>query len=67
MRTYALLILLCSGIVAFSQNCNNTLSGTVTDIHDNTPLVGATLVVAQTEQAVQTDFDGKFEFKMGPC
>ena len=63
MRTYALLILLCSGIIAFSQNCNNTLSGTVTDIHDNTPLVGATLVVAQTEQAVQTDFDGKFEFK----
>lgn len=60
MRTYALLILLLSSIPSISQNCNNTLSGTVTDLHDGSLLVGATLIVAGSEQAVVTDLDGKF-------
>jgi len=60
MRNYALLILLLSSITSISQNCDNTLSGTVTDLHDGSLLVGATLIVAGTEQAVQTDFEGKF-------
>lgn len=60
MRYYALLILLFSSITSFSQNCDNTLSGTVTDLHDGSALIGATLIVAGTEQAVQTDLEGKF-------
>ena len=60
MRLYALLILLLCSIVSISQNCSNTLSGTVTDLHDGSLLIGATLIVAGTEQAVLTDFDGKF-------
>lgn len=60
MRKYALLILLFSSITSLSQNCDYTLSGTVTDLHDGSLLVGATLIVAGTEQAVQTDVDGKF-------
>ena len=60
MRKYALLILLFSSITSFSQNCDNTLTGTVTDLHDGTILNGATLIVAGTEQAVQTDHDGKY-------
>ncbi|MBJ7879937.1 TonB-dependent receptor [Gelidibacter salicanalis] len=60
MRNYAFLILLFSSISSISQNCDNTLSGTVTDLHDGSLLIGATLIVAGTEQAVQTDFDGKF-------
>ncbi len=63
MRTYVLPILLFSGIMAFSQDCESTLSGSVKDSHDHSPLVGATLIIAETEQAVQTDFDGNFEFK----
>ena len=62
MRKYALLILLFSSITSISQNCDNTLSGRVTDLHDGSFLIGATLIVAGTEQAVQTDFDGKFTF-----
>ncbi|HET8737088.1 MAG TPA: TonB-dependent receptor, partial [Pricia sp.] len=42
------------------QNCNNTLSGTVTDLHDGSALAGATLIVAGTEQVVETDLEGKF-------
>ncbi|MDA0880212.1 MAG: TonB-dependent receptor [Bacteroidetes bacterium] len=60
MRNYVLLILLFSSITSISQNCDNTLSGTVTDLHDGSALIGATLIVAGTEQAVKTDFDGKF-------
>jgi len=60
MRNYALLILLFSSITSISQNCDNTLSGTVTDLHDGSALIGAMLIVAGSEQAVQTDFDGKF-------
>ena len=60
MRTYALVILVLYSITAISQNCNNNLSGTVKDSHDNSPLVGATLIVAGTEQAVQTDLDGNY-------
>ncbi|MFS4457155.1 TonB-dependent receptor [Maribacter sp. 2304DJ31-5] len=60
MRTYTLLMLLLYSVTAFSQNCDNTLSGTVTDLHDGTLLAGATLIVAGTEQAVQTDIDGRF-------
>lgn len=60
MRTYALIILLISSITSISQNCNNTLSGTVTDLHDGSLLAGATLIIANNEQAVVTDLDGKF-------
>ncbi|CAM3411998.1 TonB-dependent receptor [Aequorivita lipolytica] len=60
MRKYALLMLLLSSIPSISQNCDNTLSGTVTDLHDGSLLVGATLIVAGTEKAVQTDMDGKY-------
>ena len=62
MRTYALLILLLSSISTISQNCDNTLSGTVTDLHDGSFLVGATLIIAGTEQAVMTNLDGRFMF-----
>ena len=60
MRKSASLILLLSSITSFSQNCDNTLSGTVTDLHDGSILVGATLIVAGSEQAVVTNLDGKF-------
>ncbi|PRX56117.1 TonB-dependent receptor [Flagellimonas meridianipacifica] len=60
MCKYALLILLLSSITSLSQNCDNILSGTITDLHDGSLLVGATLIVAGTEQAVQTGLDGRF-------
>lgn len=66
MRLYSLLILLLSSITSISQNCDYTLSGTVLDLHDGSVLAGATLIVAGTEQAVQTDLDGKFTL-LGLC
>ena len=62
MRNYALLVLLFSSITSLSQNCDNSLSGIVTDIHDGQLLIGVTLIIADTEQAVQTGLDGEFSF-----
>ncbi|MCB0456611.1 MAG: TonB-dependent receptor [Flavobacteriaceae bacterium] len=47
--------------LSFSQQCNYTLSGKVIDIHDETPLSGATIVVAGPEIAVLSDLNGDFE------
>ena len=60
MRTYAILMLLFSSIVSISQNCDNKLSGTVTDLHDGSFLTGVTLIVAGSEQAVITNLDGEY-------
>ena len=60
MLLYAISMLLFGSISPISQDCDNTLSGTVIDLHDSSLLSGALLIVAGTEQAVQTDVDGKF-------
>jgi iron complex outermembrane recepter protein len=56
----ALALLACATTIA--QNCDLTLQGTVVDIHDGSPLVGATVVLAGSERAKLTDFEGAFEF-----
>lgn len=60
MRIHALMLLLCCSGSAISQTCKNSLSGTVIDLHDGSLLAGATLIVAGTEQTVESDIDGKF-------
>ena len=62
MRNYALLVLLISSITTMSQNCDHSLSGIVTDIHDGQLLIGVTVIIANSEQAVQTGVDGTFSF-----
>ena len=60
MRLFALLLLLCCSMQSYSQDCNYTLQGTLQDFHDSSTLAGATIVVAQTGRAVQTDVEGNF-------
>ncbi|MDB2607192.1 TonB-dependent receptor, partial [Zobellia sp.] len=60
MLLFSLVMLLFGSVIPVSQNCDYTLSGTVIDLHDNSVLPGALLIVAGTEQAVETDIDGKF-------
>lgn len=63
MRAHALLVLLLfSSNTTMSQNCDNSLSGKVTDLHDGQLLIGVTLTIADTEQTVQTGYDGTFTF-----
>ncbi len=60
MRIYALMLVLLSSISSISQDCNNSLSGKVVDLHDGTILKGAMIIVAGTEQVVISDDDGMF-------
>ena len=60
MRSLGLWILLLCSIPSIAQNCSYTLSGKVIDSHDDTPLVGATIIVAGLEKAVQTDLNGSY-------
>ncbi len=60
MRIYFLTILLLSSFLLFSQSCDYTLTGTLTDFHNGSVLTGATIIVAGSERSFVTDFDGKF-------
>ncbi|WP_420573867.1 TonB-dependent receptor [Kordia sp.] len=62
MRTYIFMLLLCSVVAVQSQNCNYTLSGKVIDLHDNSVLPGATLIIAGLEKLSQSDLDGNYSF-----
>jgi iron complex outermembrane receptor protein len=44
------------------QNCNYTLSGKIIDLHDDTALPGATLIIAGLEKYSVSDTDGNYTF-----
>lgn len=58
-HTILVILLLCS-ITSISQNCNQSLSGSVVDLHDGSSLSDAILIVVGFEKVVVTDQDGKF-------
>lgn len=47
---------------SYAQDCILSLEGKVIDLHDDTHLDGATIVLAGLEVAVLTDLDGSFRF-----
>ncbi|HUH47796.1 MAG TPA: carboxypeptidase-like regulatory domain-containing protein, partial [Arenibacter sp.] len=52
--------LLClNGVMAQTR----TLSGTVTDVNDGSPLPGVSILVQGTQKGAQTDFDGNFSLE----
>lgn len=46
----------------FAQTCDFTLQGTIVDIHDDSQLAGATVILVETNAAKLADFDGNFKF-----
>ncbi len=60
MRFCCLTVLLLSGVVGISQNCDYILSGAVLDAHDGSPLSEATLVIAGLEIETTSDINGAF-------
>ncbi len=62
MRIYAIVLLLITSTTVWAQECTSTFSGTIIDLHDDTLLIGATVIMAGTEQAVLTNDDGRFMF-----
>jgi len=62
MRSYILVVLLLYSTAFIAQNCKNTLSGTVMDLHDSSKLAEATLIIAGLEISATTDLEGRYSF-----
>ena len=60
MRIFIRAALLLISFVSTSQNCKNSVSGKVTDLHDGSLLSGATLVFKEINKTVQTDIEGYY-------
>lgn len=66
MRLFFGAVLLLISSIATSQNCQNTLSGYIIDLHDQSPLANATIILAGAETAVITDEKGFYSIS-GLC
>ena len=58
--------LLFSTSKIYSQNCTYNFSGIVSDLHDQSPLSNATILIEGTDNAVVSDSNGYFKFS-GLC
>ncbi len=54
------------GNLIYSQDCNLSVRGKITDLHDNTLLIGALVSIQGTNFFSQTDLEGKYKI-MGLC
>ncbi len=61
MKLYLLLGALLLSTLGFSQDCTDTLSGYIIDLHDQSTLEQATIIIAGSERIVTTDATGKYE------
>ena len=64
MQKHLFIVLLFGSIFSFSQDCDYSFSGNVIDFHDGTPLVGATIAIAETNTVALAGFDGVFHYLM---
>jgi iron complex outermembrane receptor protein len=54
---------ICISTSAFSQECQLSFKGKITDFHDSTPLIGASLQIENSNKFTTTDFDGLFKLE----
>ena len=54
---------ICITTSAFSQECQLSFKGKITDFHDSTPLIGASLQIENSNKFTTTDFDGLFKLE----
>ncbi|MFT5750873.1 MAG: iron complex outermembrane receptor protein [Dokdonia sp.] len=61
MKLYTLLGCLLLSTIGTAQNCSYMLSGYIIDLHDNTVLYDATIIIAGSEQKIPVDKDGRYQ------
>ena len=66
MKLFLLIISFLGFLSIYAQDCNLTISGTVTDEHDGSDLSFATISILGTTKGVVADFYGKYEMS-GLC
>jgi iron complex outermembrane receptor protein len=60
---FTVLFMAVSFLNIIAQDCSNTLSGSVIDFHDGTPLTGAAVQISGDTIITYTDMEGRFELK----
>ena len=56
-------IVCCVFTTTIAQNCQFSFKGKVSDFHDNSPIIGASIQLEGENKFATTDFDGFFEFQ----
>ena len=49
--------------ISYSQNCTYIFLGELSDFHDGTPIVSATIFIKEHDKYIISDFDGKFKIE----
>ncbi|GGI57384.1 TonB-dependent receptor [Winogradskyella haliclonae] len=63
MKQIILLISLFTTFFTVAQDCNHVFLGEVSDYHDKTPIIGATVYIKNLDKYTTSDADGKFKIK----
>lgn len=63
MKHFMLAIALALFGFGYAQNCNHTFLGELTDFHDGTPIISATIFIKEQDKYLTSDFDGKFKIE----
>jgi len=64
MSMFTIFVLLLASLSAVGQA--STISGTVTDLSDGEPLIGASVIIKGTTTGTITDIDGKYQIAASP-
>ena len=63
MKNYLLVALSVLSLIGFSQECDHIFLGELSDFHDKTPIIGATVFIQNLDNYVTSDIDGKFKIE----
>ncbi len=63
MKYYLLVALSVLSLIGFSQECDHIFLGELSDFHDKTPIIGATIFIQNLDKYVTSDIDGKFKIE----
>ena len=63
MKQLILVIALAFFGLGYSQDCNYLFLGELTDFHDGSPIISATIFIKEQDKYLTSDFDGKFKIK----
>lgn len=63
MKQFLLCFAFFVSTISIAQNCSFTFLGELTDFHDGTPIVGATIYIKTLDRYTTSDINGKFKFE----
>jgi len=63
MKQLITAIVIAFSCLGYGQDCTYTFLGELSDFHDGTPIVSATIYIKERDKYILSDFDGKFKIE----